>query len=952
MHLPGIQMSLRTGLPLTLLLTLGLIIGASLLNTLWQQQQALEEEAVADLVAEAGRLARLAERELQRAPASVESALTHLSTDHRVSAALLIDAHGTIRMAHRLAWRGETAAEAMPGLDYLESPVVESRKPHLVFSEDRRQMGVWMAFYADDGETTGRALEHGLIHVAYDLTQALQAGRQAALRARLPDILATIGLVLLLGLWLNRAVFRPLSALEQASGRLGRGAHAPSGEQRSAPPPKLPGTRPQDAVPGEIASLARAFSAMEQRIHTTVAALRESEAQYRNLFDAHPLPLWVYDLESLRFLAVNLAAVTHYGYSREQFLAMKLTDIRPPEDIPALLDNIRSRRTGSAGIWRHVCADGHPIQVEVIAHRLEWQGCRAELVMALDVTERERTAENLRLAAAAFETSEAITVTDRSGRILRINQAFTRITGYSAEEAVGQNHKLLKSGRHDAAFYRAFWKSLRQSGHWEGEIWNRRKNGSVFPQWLSIRAVTNSAGEITHYVSNFFDLSERKEAEATIHRLSSRDPLTDLPNRSLFRDRLSQEFASSRRAGHYGAVLQLDIDRFKAVNDARGHAVGDELLRRIALRLRESIREGDTVARLGADEFAVLLCDLPRSEQAAARHAHQVAEKLRSLLERPFHVDERAYHLVASVGITLFPKQTQSESDDVLREADTALYRAKEAGRNTVRFFENSMSEEARIRFELENELRKAVDNNELRLYLQPQVDCDGKVLAAEALVRWQHPERGLVPPGAFIPIAEESGLILPLGDWVLRQCCRLLSRPEVDRLGLRIAVNVSPRQFRQPDFVPRLRTLLNATGTDPTRLTMEVTEGLMLEDIGDTIAKMNELADIGMHFSIDDFGTGYSSLAYLKRLPIHELKIDRTFVQDAPTDPNDAALVDAILAMAGHLNLQVVAEGVETEAQARFLRQRGCTLFQGYLTGRPEPATELLARWLEGGGT
>lgn len=461
------------------------------------------------------------------------------------------------------------------------------------------------------------------------------------------------------------------------------------------------------------------------------------------------------------------------------------------------------------------------------------------------------------------------------------------------------------------------------------------------PRWYESRL--NALGPSDDVIALVRDITARKVGEETVHRLAFFDALTGLPNRRLFMDRLVQALAAARRTHQMGAVLFVDLDQFKQVNDARGHAVGDKLLRQVADRLTHYLREEDSVARLGGDEFVILLVNLAASQGDAARLARSVADKVRATLESPFEIDGQSYSTGASIGITVFPKGMETV-DDLLREADTAMYRAKEAGRNAVRYFEPAMQEAVANRYALERDLREAVVAGDLEMYLQTQVDRAGRPTGAEALLRWSHRLRGQVPPSSFIPVAEDSGLIVPLGEWVLREACRVIARLEAADLSMRIAVNVSPRQFRQPDFVQRVRAILAETGADPTRLTLEVTEGLLMEHTHDPVAPMMELADMGLRFSIDDFGTGYSSLSYLKRLPIHEIKIDRSFVRDVPDDPNDAALVRTILSVAENLHLHVVAEGVENLAQADFLIGHGCEQLQGYLYGHPLPGE----RWLE----
>ncbi len=441
------------------------------------------------------------------------------------------------------------------------------------------------------------------------------------------------------------------------------------------------------------------------------------------------------------------------------------------------------------------------------------------------------------------------------------------------------------------------------------------------------------------------DITERKHAEAEAERLAYFDSLTSLPNRRLFLDRLGTALSAAQHSRRYGAVLFVDLDDFNTLNDAQGHEVGDLVLQEAARRIRSVLEEMDTVARFASDEYVVLLPELSALEHVAVDQAMAMGERIRLAMAEPLQLGQQEISLGASVGITLFPTPTPAGAKDLIKFADTAMHQAKMAGRNQVRFFEVDMQARVEARFAMEGDLRLALGRSQMQVYIQPQVDQGGQVRGGEALLRWQHPERGQVSPTSFIPVAEETGVILALGDWVLEEACRLLNDPRVQEQNLRISVNVSPRQFHRSDFVARVRQILSLTGADPGYLTLEVTEGLVIDNVHQTVATMGELRALGIHFSIDDFGTGYSSLSYLKRLPLNELKIDKSFVQDAPANPSDAALVDVILSVARHLKLKVVAEGVETPAQAAFLTARGEMLLQGYLFGRPMPMEAFLAQ-------
>lgn len=567
-------------------------------------------------------------------------------------------------------------------------------------------------------------------------------------------------------------------------------------------------------------------------------------------------------------------------------------------------------------------------------------GQQRYVVLARDITERRLAEAELRVAATAFEASEGMMITDPDGNIVRVNKAFTEITRFSAEEVIGKNPRILRSGRHDRNFYQQMWKAILTEGNWRGEIWNRRKSGDIFPEWLTITAVRNKHNDITHFVSTLTDISELKQNEERIHHLAFFDPLTQLPNRRLLHDRLEHAVATSLRQKSHGALLFIDLDDFKTLNDNRGHHIGDLLLVAVAERLRHSVREQDTVARLGGDEFVVVLEGLGENRDAAATYAQRVAEKILVHLNQVYRLEQREYFNTPSIGICLFG-EVHVVIDDLLKQADQAMYHAKAAGRNTLRFFDPEMQTVTAQRFALQHEIREALQRNQFQLYLQPQLNALGQVKGAEALIRWLHPQRGMVSPLEFIPIAEDSGLIIPLGSWIVEAACKQLvswsGNPATANLNL--AINVSARQIQQSNFVEQLLEIVKRTGANPRQLKLELTESMLVDNPQDIIAKMDALKPHGINFSLDDFGTGYSSLSYLKRLPINELKIDKSFVNDILTDPNDAAIARMIIRLAQSMELIVIAEGVETKEQRDWLEQEGCYKYQGYYFGRPMSA-------------
>ena len=676
--------------------------------------------------------------------------------------------------------------------------------------------------------------------------------------------------------------------------------------------------------------------------------LRHAEAFLSSIVDNMPNMLFVKDARDLRFVRFNKAGEALTGYNHAELIGRNDHDVFPKaqadlsvaSDRAALRhpDQVRTeeerltRRDGDTRIMRTkklpiLDGDGRP---------------RYLLGISEDITERKRDEEGLRIAASAFENmAEGVVVLDAARRIVSVNKAFVAITGYAAEEVLGTDSALLRSGAHGESFYDALWRAIGETGGWQGEMVRRRRSGALFPAFCSISAVRDESGGIKNYVCVFHDISSSKEYEERLEFLAHHDALTRLPNRVRFRESFKQALARSRRTRKAVAVLFIDLDHFKTINDSLGHHAGDRLLQEVAARLGECVRESDVVARFGGDEFAVLIDELDASQDVA-----KVAASILSALGRPFEIDAHQVASSGSIGISCYPDDG-GDDETLLKNADTAMYRAKSEGRNAYRFFSPEMNARALEALVMTNELRLAVQRGEFVLHFQPRHNLrSGAITGLEALVRWRHPQRGLIAPGQFIPLAEETGLIAPLGEWVLRAACEQLASWRAGGLpDLRMAVNLSPRQFAQADLTGRIGAILSEFGLDGAGLELEITEGVVMQDPEKSVRMLRELKAMGIAIAIDDFGTGFSSMGYLKRFPLDQLKIDRTFVREIDVNPADVAIVKAIVALARGLGLAVVAEGVENRAQRDALRRCGCDEAQGFFYGKPCPAQEIELR-------
>ncbi len=697
---------------------------------------------------------------------------------------------------------------------------------------------------------------------------------------------------------------------------------------------------------GRLAGVVTSFSDIS-RLKEIEAILVRSRDYHLALLESFPALVWRAGTDA-RCNYFNQTWLEFTGRRLEEELGDGWAEGVHPDDLPACLASYRAhfearrpfaleyRLRRHDGAYRWILDIGRPFQ-DVDG------GFAGYLGACFDVTDRREADDRLRLAARVFEESgEAIMITDADERIVEVNRACCDITGYSAAELVGKTPAVLASGRHDAEFFQRLHQALGREGYWHGEIWNRKKSGEIFPSWMGVSAVRDGGGQVSHYLGIFSDITEKKSSQARIEYMSHHDALTGLPNRLLFRERFDLALAYAQRTGNKVALLCIDVDRFKAINDSLGHAVGDDLLRSVAKRLRDCIRDTDTLSRQGGDEFLVVLGAMKDDEAAS-----QVADKMMAAVARPFQVQSHELSISLSVGIAVYPSDG-SDYETLLKMADTAMYHAKETGRNAYRFFDQRMNSNAAERLETANGLRRALARNEFRLHYQPQVDiASGRVIGVEALIRWQNPEAGLISPAQFIPVAEDSGLIVPIGEWVINEACRqAIAWQAAGGPEITVAVNLSAIQFRRGDIEQTVMGALARSGLDPRCLELELTESLLLSDTDHVLATVHRLKALGIRLSIDDFGTGYSSLAYLKRFAVDRLKIDQSFVRDMSTDPDAASIVRAIIQMARSLNLKTVSEGVEDERLLDYLRVLHCDEAQGYFFARPMPGDDFLP-WL-----
>ena len=686
------------------------------------------------------------------------------------------------------------------------------------------------------------------------------------------------------------------------------------------------------------------------QLRTAKLEIEASRERYFDLYDMSPLGYCTLNEMGI-IIEINLTLANLLGIPRSQLLKKPFNNFIFQGDQDNYYLNINRMIVNEEPLLLELRINTpsyEPVWVNLSCiFRKEATGAMDLLIGVSNITEQRITQQQQQIAAIAFESLEGMFITDAKQVILQINHALTDMTGYTIEELAGQPRDILDSGRNPPAFFAKMSTSLKREGKWIGEIWNRRKNGEVYPAWMTITAVHNTQKELTNFVFTLSDITLKKAAEEQIKNLAFYDPLTKLPNRRLMLDRLEHALSSCGRQKRLGAVLMIDLDNFKTLNDSYGHNIGDKLLRSVATRLESCMRKGDTVSRMGGDEFVVIIEGLDETI-LLEKQVETVAKKIITHLSEPYLLTHESntdkpkaiqYQCSCSIGIALFSEQAITV-DELIKQADTAMYSAKAAGRNTLRFFDPKMQALISARAALDHDLYGAIKKAQFALYYQPIVSGKKKLIGVEALVRWVHPERGIIMPEQFIPAAEASGLIVPLGLWILQTACDQLTKwalvPEM--AGLSMAVNVSAMQFNQPQFVSQLLDQLKRSGANPLRLSLELTESALIYDLHDVIEKMTTLKNSGISFSLDDFGTGYSSLSYLKQLPLDQLKIDQSFIKDIFTDSNDVAIAQMIIALSKSMGLGVIAEGVENHAQLNYLENLGCHTHQGYLFSRPLP--------------
>ncbi len=692
----------------------------------------------------------------------------------------------------------------------------------------------------------------------------------------------------------------------------------------------------------------------ERYCFTSLVDISESKNMERKLEASHSklnsiltaAPIGIGQVQNRIFQWLSPRFLEMIGYPENELIGVSSRVIYPDDHEFERVGTEKYKQIAATGTGeletRFQCKDGSILDILLRSTLLDRNNPdTGSIFTALDITKRKQVEGRLHLAHSVIQNaSEGVMITDPSLRIIEINPAFTEITGYTEGEVLGRRPDILRSGRHNLTFYKAMWKQLKATGEWQGEIWNRRKSGDVYPEWLTIAEIPDTVGKVTHYAGIFTDITNQTRARERLHRLAYYDPLTGLPNRELFRDRFEVLLSQAQRHGKFVALLFLDLDNFKNINDTQGHLIGDQLLREAAVRLRACVRGEDAVARLGGDEFTILVSDMEHQKDAEA-----VAHKIHKIFEEPFALGDAEYDVTVSIGISIFP----DDSDDIntlIKQADTAMYKAKDAGRSTHCYYHPELSDLAQERMSIVSQLRHAVGRGQMYIHYQPQMFLrTGRILGVEALVRWRHPQLGVIPPSRFIPIAEQSGQIIALSEWITQNAIigwkKHLAEPHDDMVP-RLSINLSSAQFQKQDVYAFIADMLDQLGMEPCNLEVELTETVLVHDTKKAARILTDLDRLGVRIALDDFGTGYSSLNYLSKFPINTVKIDRSFIRNLMDGGKQTFLVSAIIAMSQALGIDVVAEGVETTGQLALLSEMGCDSVQGFLISHPKEADEM----------
>ncbi len=942
------RLPMRLMLPSGLTIMFLLIMGVSLFNAVQNRSELLLEDARMQLLGYTTEIAGAIEQGGLQQPGILHSRVSRILTDPRITMVVVLDPDMNILLSPHKAWRGKPVESVLPGFDgeYAQSHR-GGRLPHVQSGPADHMIEAIQSFELPSAQRQRPAQSRGIVWARMDLEPALHGIRNEAIFDRLPEVFWVLFIIAMTAALIDNQVSRPLARLRRAAAKVRQDdydVHLPETGCR------------------EIAEVSKGFNAMVRAQLEARSRLRESWRQLAVTLDSVGDGLIATDLDG-RITRMNPMAEQLTGWSREEAVGRDIEDVfvicaadgAEPIEIPIRRVLAEGTLVGLAnhtvlidqhGGRHHITDSAAPIQHD--------DGTLVGVVLVFhDVSReyqlREALAESEQHFRILADNGQALIWTaDLEQRRDYVNRPWLTFTGLNLKQSLGNGWQSAIHPDDLPDLIGAIRTAYRERSDFTREYRLRHHDGEY--RWLLVKGTPryNSHAEFIGYVGQCLDVTADKETAAELERLAYHDGLTDLPNRALLLDRVGQAIRTRKRHGGVGALFFVDIDEFKQINDLYGHTRGDQVLMDVARRLGGLVRDTDTVARLGGDEFLVLIPEIGPNVEAARSHALTLADKLRRAMETPFDFDEHQHLGTASIGLTLFAGKIDN-AEGLVREADIAMYQAKRAGRNNLVNFESGMVESVTRRYRLEQELKLALQKGEFELYLQSQFDRDERLIGAEVLLRWRHPTRGLVSPGEFIPIAEDSGQIIAIGDWVLREACHLLHGIEVSipagQYRPTISVNVSPRQFRSPDFVDRLRQILAETGVDPGLLMIEITENMLVSHASEAIDRMHELTTLGLHFSIDDFGTGYSSFAYLKRLPLAEIKLDKSFVDGVPANMGDSAMVEAILAMANRLDIDVVAEGVETRGQFDFLKEYGTARFQGFLFARPVPAYDWLDR-------